>query len=328
MKSTIYSLLGMLFLIFFPAIHSISPPQAPVYEAGNWVKNREWYKQSHEIQEAIQSDLIAIKKSRSKYEKPFADIDTYMNAFYSKYGLEKGNMMAFIKRRESAIEGLKKEQLSYLERKVAKERLPSTYYDIHLEAMENEIKQYKHDVEQLSLDVKSIQELDEAITQRLSVLDSHIQQAEEEASQAGEKVTSLSETVDDKKSRLIFYELKDVHKEKIKAIKYYVEVTLFNDFKTLIDRLKSHIKVVEKEFEKINENEKNMERQRVATPYVEDDFLSGDDDAGEDILFDQPSSRRVKIKQTSFSIMDQLSAGWKRVTQAIIDFFDTILSFL
>ena len=205
---------------------------------GNWVKKREWLKSSYVINDEIQNIVAQIQTMPKQYKDQFDLIDKQLDEFYKTQGFNQANSA-------SMFGSIKK----YLDnrKKFYKEQLKSgvtTQGEIDLDELLREIKDLKHQSEQLRLDIKSIYDLDRSIDERLKKLDELVKLAYDESNKASLMVEEIWNIIDDKKARTIYYQLKGDSLEKVNAIKKYVTQTLWQDFTNFIELMKTQMSKV------------------------------------------------------------------------------------
>ena len=236
---------------------------------GNWIKKREWLKEAQKVNDQIQDLVVESQKSRRSYTDKYTEVDNELDTFYKNEGLEQGKIFELLNEVEKYLDKKRKKEIERL-KKEGIERGITGEYEIKLDILDEEINARKRDLEQLRLDMKSIEDLDKSLSARLTKLDEQINIALQDAEKARKMSDEIWYIIDDKKARSIFYELKGNILPRIEAIKNYVQVDLLRDFgnvieviRTQITKVKEGIKVLESKELIIHDRAKRLEQIRL-----------------------------------------------------------------
>ncbi len=107
------------------------------------------------------------------------------------------------------------------------------------------IRQQKTKLAQLKLDMKSIEDLDKSLAERLKKVDASILTGNTLSQEAQEKMNLLWDILDDKKARVIYYELSGTLLVKIKNIQEYLKTILLPDFIKVVELVEKQITTVQ-----------------------------------------------------------------------------------
>lgn len=204
---------------------------------GNWVKKKRWVSEAQEQLTAMQEALVDIKVfRRENYEEKASDLDNEFEQFYRDLGIKQGGVDELfnevIKEVDDKIQQIQQQP------KKSNEQLADKAAEVY--EMADQMIAYKGEVEQLKLDVGSVEELDKAVGDRIKKLDEYIMQAADELEKAQGLNKQISYIIDHEKARKAFYQLKGIG-DKIKAIQHYVKETLAVDFDHVIAQIKDHV---------------------------------------------------------------------------------------
>ncbi|MFA5075055.1 MAG: hypothetical protein WC436_03030 [Candidatus Babeliales bacterium] len=218
---------------------NVQLPVSQIGQQGNWVKKRTWLKEALALNDKIQTSVEDAQNNKKIYEEKYSQISSELDQFYKEEGLLHGKV-------DEIFEGL--HRFVDKKRKKEKERLKaedkggiSSDQEIKLDIMEEEIKAQERDIDQLSLDMKSIQELDKSINERLKKLDEQIKKIIEQAEIASKKSEDIWFVIDDKKARTIFFDLKGTILPTIKAIQDYIKGPLLSNFESVLQTTRNKI---------------------------------------------------------------------------------------
>lgn len=204
---------------------------------GNWVKKRRWVREAQDVMNDVQVMLLDIKKfRRENYEEKALEVDTAFETFYRDLGVLQGDVdqlfVDIMQEVDKKIARVRAQPQGSIEQAADKEE--------ELYEMADQLVDYKSEIEQLRLDVKSVEELDRSIGARIDKLDECIGHVHDEMQNAQRINKLILHILDHDKARAAYYQLKGTV-EKIKVYQQYVKETLATDFSSVIDQIKSHI---------------------------------------------------------------------------------------
>lgn len=216
----------------------LSPEKAG--KTGSWTKKRRWLKDALGVHTTVQADVVSGQKARKTFLDVFAQVDGKVNEFYKARGFAQGRLDTLLKELREDVAQEKERRIAFAKIKSEEEGMPLNYYDVQIEAVEEEAKKFEKDITQLKMDLESIGQLDKSLNERMQVLDKQIKDIAQLGTQAQELIDDIWLMIDDKKARAAFYELKGLA-DKVAAIKQYIEGPLLSDFRTVVDTLIKHI---------------------------------------------------------------------------------------
>jgi|GEM_PF-1414356 hypothetical protein len=206
---------------------------------GNWVKKKKWLKEAHAKNDEIQEVALEVHKAVGDFYEKFKTIDALQDDFYKESGLNRGGIEPLFKDIEKYLEKNKKGDLKALAdgyRVV----LQGKTKKVDIYAIEEEFKKFKGLLEQLKLDIKSIEELDNSVGKRREKLQEQIRMVSDDSDKARKVVDEIWHIIDDRKAEEKFYELRGIC-EKISALKKFVTTDFISDFDSIIQKIKDQI---------------------------------------------------------------------------------------
>lgn len=233
-----------LILMVIPAYAGESEP--PVGETGNWVKKRLWVKQAQASNDALQKDVAAIQNSRGQFYEAYQQYESVSNKFYLTKGFVRGKVEQLVSELGTEVQEEKEIRIAKAKSKSEVDDMPLNYYDVQIEAIEDDVKRFERELKQFELDMKAVSDVEDSLTKRLSVLDRHITESTSTAEQGAQKLEEMWWMIDDTKARNAYYEIKGLA-ERVASIRTYLEETLLEDFKKVGEALKKHVEDVEKQ---------------------------------------------------------------------------------
>lgn len=219
---------------------------------GNWMKKKEWLIKSNEAFDEIQAIAFEIQGTRKTFNEKYHTIDDEFDAFYKNLSLDQGKLQELFESLERYLEKKKKKKLEELS-STNKEDVSEKDYLLKVDLLNADIKQNKEELDQLKLDLKSIDDLDKSIVERLKKVDEQLAQAKELYDKAKSSLEDLWNIIDDKKARTIYYDLKGSTSEKLKSIASYLKEDLSRDFDTVIETAKTQMKKTKESIQKLEE---------------------------------------------------------------------------
>ncbi len=205
---------------------------------GNWLMKKKWLMEAYKINQEIQDIVLSIVEFPKNYTQDLLPVDSQLDEFYKKEGFEQASVASFF---SSVSKYLQKQKNEYLQQKdigvTSKE-------EVELEELLDQVLSLIKSVDQLKLDIKSINDLDRSIKDRLKKVDEFTRMAQDESKKADEMFDKIWGIIDDKKARLIFYQLKGDGLEKVRAIKKYITETLYQDFSNFLEFIKEQMEKV------------------------------------------------------------------------------------
>ena len=284
-----------------PPKRTLSPEKAGRH--GNWAKKRRWLKEALAENEALQKNVSTTQRMRSKFLDAFNGIDKKVNDFYRTRGFSQGTLDALIKDVRDDVTQEKERRIAHAKEKSEEGGVPLNYYDVQIEAIEEDTKKFEKEVTQFKLDVESVKQLDGSLNERLKVLDTHLKEVGSLGGNAQNLTDDIWLMIDDKKARSAYYELKGVG-ERVTGIKQYVEGALLGDFKKVIGTLDTHLMQVGDEVGKLERRGLVIEHRGERLKNKQRSFLAqrmhdevGDEE--EEAVVEKPRRRRRKAPEQS-----------------------------
>ncbi len=228
-------------------------PESIIGGQGNWVKKQKWLKESLKLNGKINNLLDKIQKSKTKYQSKFKEIDNELDVFYKEQGLSHGKISELFNSLDQYIEKKKQKEIEIAQLS-EKETGITGEFEIKLDIIEKQIKDKKTDLDQLKLDMKSIEDLDKSIKARLKKVDEQITISIANAEKATELTDEIWSIIDDTKARAKYYQIKNIS-AKMKAIQNYLQKTLLTDFDNVIKTTQSQINKIKTEIINLEKKE-------------------------------------------------------------------------
>lgn len=208
---------------------------------GNNVKQKEWVKQAHQIFNQIQDFSVKIEASRSIFNQKFNVIDDELDKFYKEYGVQQGKQDELFVGVLNFLEKKKQRLLAALLAERQQDKIIERDFKSRVEEVEAEIKKHKTQLDQLRFNMKSIEELDNSIGERITRLDEQITSSKKLLEQGGKIVDFMWNIIDDTIAKAQYYELVNNVFAPMQAIHNYLTIDLQGDFDRTADMIRRQI---------------------------------------------------------------------------------------
>lgn len=221
-------------------------------DSGNWVKKRLWVKQAQASNDSLQKDVTAIQSIRSKFYEVYQSYEAASNQFYLTKGFVRGKVAELVQDMHAEVKDEKDTRIAKAKAKSEEDDMPLNYYDVQIEAIEDDVKRFERELKQFELDMNAISEVDQSLSKRLEVLDKHITESTSLAKQGATTLEEMWWMIDDNKARDAYYEIKGLA-ERSASIKEYLEGPLLSDLKKVGETLKEHIGHIEEQISSLEQ---------------------------------------------------------------------------
>lgn len=194
--------------------------------SGNWLFKRIWWEKAEAKYEKIKNAVDQVLEARMLFFSKRTELDrTLFDPFYRTIGLGSGEL---------------NEIISYLINELEKERGHEGSLRGQERELLNALQTEKKVLEQLQLDVQSINKLDNAIDDALTTLLGQINQARVYEKQAWQQFKAIAKELSDKKARELYYSMDTLWKN-IKDINDYIKNAFSQHFDKLVQAAQEQI---------------------------------------------------------------------------------------
>lgn len=221
--------------------NTVDLPDKEIGVQGNWMKKKEWLKKAYELYDQIQKLGIDIQSSRSIFNQKFNNIDDELDQFYKNYGIQQGKLDEVFASVTKFIEKKKQQELAALASERQQDKILERDYKTRIEEVEALMKNHKAQLDQLRFNMKSIEELDQSISERMKRLDEQIDNALQLINQGNTTINAMWYIIDDTIARTRYYELINNVQAPLQAIHAYLTIDLQQDFDQVIGTIRQCI---------------------------------------------------------------------------------------
>lgn len=217
---------------------------------GNWLKKRNWLIKAHEVDEEIYGIITQIETLRTSYVKLNNEIDVEFDEYYKQLGLGQGKIQELIESILVYLEQKKTQELAVLSAQVKEGQDQLKIYQI-----EQTVKKTKKELDQLRLDMQSIDDLQRSLAERLKRFDEQVTLMQEESNKAQNRINQLWSIIDHNKAREYYYEIKNGAYERVKSSGTYLQEDLFKDFQSVVDTIRKQIAATRERIKKLEKED-------------------------------------------------------------------------
>lgn len=281
-----------------------------VQGGGNWLLKRGWWEQAERKYEKTKALLDKILEARMPFLDKRAEVDrTVFDPFYSQIGLDQGRL---------------EETLSFLNDEVNQEREKEGTLKEEERALLNNLVAQKKTLEQLTLDVQTINKLDHQIDAVISKLMEQINRARGYEQQSWKAFKDIARELSDEKARELAGAM-DTHFANMEALYHYVTADLGQFYVKLIEDSLQQVENVKGQMQALKEKGIDLKNQaeRIARQDMEADKEKSEEEKQEEI---KKALEKQKAEQKGF-----FGTAWAYVTgffSAIASFFGGIVSWV
>jgi len=228
-----------------------------INSGGNWLEKRIWYKKAEDLFESIRSSVQKSSDIRMKFIHEVNQIGHQIDEFYKTINFQKGQIDELLQAviREIAIE-----------QEVRSGDLSSSERDIKVQ-IQAEQKQF----EVLGKDLKLVDDLDEQIDKTMMKSFKEIDSCRALETRAWNNFKEIGLELDDKKARVLYYEMENFGKNIDQKIEYlqsnllpYLQNQLVNKVNQTMDQIKTTVQGLQS---------KGLELQSLLQKDEQEDFL-------------------------------------------------------
>lgn len=303
---------------------TVELPDKEIGIQGNWMKKKEWLKRAYETHDQMQRLAVDIQNSRNAFNQKFNSIDEELDQFYKNYGVQQGKLDELFSNISGFLEKKKQRTLAALAAEKQQDKILERDYQIKVEAIETEVKGNKTSLEQLKLNMQSIEELDRSLAERLTQLDQQINQGMTLVNQGNDTINALWQIIDDSIARTRYYELVNNVFAPLQAIHTYLTSTLQQDFDQVAGTIRQQIaKVLDdtRQLESIGLVLKNraprLDDIRLQVKLEREKALQAEREA-------EAKRKELAQKKTVKKIVPQ--PWWKKIILFFVSFFSNLYS--
>lgn len=222
---------------------------------GNWLKKRAFSVEAKKLLDEAKNLLKEIRDKRAAfYSKKMDEIDSSLDNFFQKIGVERGNTAGISEYIETLV-GHKINTISTLGKKNSINEDKSD--DFIFYQIEDKVDLFKTELSSLKSESDSIGDIDKMASEQINTLDDHIKAAETDFVKMSEIFEKIHETYDDKKAN-DYYDQIDYYYEQIVAINKHIKETGVKNFEKISELISSSTAKIDEKIKKLNTEVTNI----------------------------------------------------------------------
>lgn|GEM_PF-1826056 len=192
--------------------------------SGNWLLKRIWWEKTEPVYEEIKQVFNEIMNARMDFISQRNRLDRELDVAYGQIGLEEGELQDILEHCLNLVKQDKKEQ-GFL----TKEE----------ETLYNTLLHKQNDLEQIKLDIKALQAVDQKIDEALEALFKQIDVANQYEQKAWENFKDIARELNDKVARKSYYETEGLLKD-VQNVHSYITGEFSNYFNQTLQSARTH----------------------------------------------------------------------------------------
>jgi hypothetical protein len=213
---------------------------------GNWLQKRIWWERAKDKYKECRDAYEAIFASRMTFFEKKSDIEkTILNPFYREIGLEQAEL---------------RDTLNVLVEDVEREREETGFLDEKEREFLDMLYKSKKDLEQLKLDIDTIDDIDLHIDKAVNTLNGKINEAHRFEQSAWQEFEAITRELSDKNAYERYYVIDGLHKN-LKELKKYIDSEFSRYFDGLVQAVKDKTERAKKEIQELKDRGINLKEQ-------------------------------------------------------------------
>lgn len=189
---------------------------------GNWLLKRAFWEQGERVYEKIMAINSAIYEQQIKFVKARNEADDLSDSSFRKLGFEQGQLSGLF---DSMLEDIKKQR----EQQVGLSE--------PVRQLLKSLNEKQQELEQLKLNLQSIEELDNTLDKSMLNLNNQVKSCRDYEKQAWDHFKVIGRELNDKKARLLFYEMQG-YLRTVEKNKDYFAGQLWDHFSSTVALMK------------------------------------------------------------------------------------------
>lgn len=217
---------------------------------GDWLEKLKWATNAKNYQEQIIQAVLKIKEARNNnYESKINQVRNMLDTFYTSMRVDRSSVNKLV---EAAAQDLD----NRLEKLLAKTKAAELSHDLVLisqvDAIDEQVRRFRGEIDQIKLDLESIYGLDRSFTKRIKVLDDYILEAYECMNDAEDTRVLMLDIIDDEIARKKSYEIK-YKLERVQQIAQYVQTDALQYFDSEVQTFTTEVGKLKKKIDDIKQ---------------------------------------------------------------------------
>ncbi len=216
--------------------------------SGNWLLKRVWWEKTEGVYEQIKEVFNEIMSARMDYIAQRNRLDRELDISYGQIGLEEGELQDII---DHCLDFVKKEKPE------------QGFLNKQQEDLYNALQHKQHDLEQIKLDLKALQAIDQKIDEALDTLFKQIDVANQYEQKAWENFKDIARELNDKIARKSYYETEGLLKD-IQSIHLYITSQFSSYFNQTLQTARTHSQSISSQVQVLKQASVDLKKEAAA----------------------------------------------------------------
>ncbi len=216
--------------------------------SGNWLLKRVWWEKTEAVYENIKQVFNEIMSARMDYISQRNRLDRELDVSYGQIGLEEGELQDII---------------DYCLDFAKKEKPEQGFSDKQEEDLYNALQHKQHDLDQIKLDLKALQAVDQKIDEALDTLFKQIDVANQYEQKAWDNFKDIARELNDKIARKSYYETEGLLKD-IQNVHSYITSQFSSYFSQTLQTARTHSQSISSQVQALKQAGVDLKKQASA----------------------------------------------------------------
>jgi len=277
--------------------------------SGNWLLKRVWWEKTEPVYEQIKQVFNDIMNARMDFISQRNRLDRELDVAYGQIGLEEGELQ---------------DMLDYCLNLAKQEKKEQGFLTKEEETLYNTLQHKQHDLEQIKLDVKALQEVDQKIDEALEALFKQIDIANQYEQKAWENFKEIARELNDKVARKSYYETEGLLKD-IQNVQTYITGEFATYFNQTLQSARSHSQSISSQVNTLKQAGVDLKQQLDALERTQEAERVKKEIAEHDKDFEAAEKKKQEQKTKSAQAQDMMNQVLFHVKDAWLHFVDRVL---
>ncbi len=286
---------------------------------GNWVIKRAFWEQAEKVYEKIMKTNNELYDQQVKFVKARNEVDKDVDTQFRDLGFEQGQMA---------------ETLNKLVEETNAEREQPGLTEQEREFLQT-LKEKQRELDQLKKDLVAVDELDNSLGKVMENLTQQVGACRKYEKQAWEHFKEIGKELNDKKARLLFYEMEGFFKT-VEKNRDYVSKDLWNYFNDTTQQINDHLNKIKNSVDQLKQKgiDLNKEFERFAQANKEKDKneLKAEQDLVQKELAEIAKQKEALAKSSwkhwPIQAWDMVKEGFVATSSFVANFINSIMKLI
>ena len=269
-----------------------------------------WWEKTEGVYEQIKQVFNEIMNARMDYISQRNRLDRELDISYGQIGLEEGELQDII---------------DYCLDFVKKEKPEQGFLNKQQEDLYNALQHKQHDLEQIKLDLKALQAVDQKIDEALDTLFKQIDVANQYEQKAWDNFKDIARELNDKIARKSYYETEGLLKD-IQSVHLYITSQFSSYFNQTLQTARTHSQSISSQVQALKQSGVDLKKQAGVLEQAQESERLKKDISEHDKEFEAAEKKKEEAKNAkAVPSMGMVSSFISSAKIFVSHFFDRIL---